>query len=44
VTEVDLKVGHLPMSAIEYLREVMPSHGGGEGNYDYEAWLDDVFA
>jgi hypothetical protein len=46
VTELDLRVAHLPVSAVEYLREVMPtSHNGGtEVQYDYEKWLDDVFA
>ncbi|TDL23233.1 hypothetical protein BD410DRAFT_769110 [Rickenella mellea] len=48
VTELDLRVAHLPASSIEYLREVMPtahdSGGGGEPQYDYETWLDAVFA
>ena len=47
VTELDLRVAHLPASAIEYLREVMPTTGGVNGDgveYDYEAWLDSVFA
>jgi len=46
VTEVDLRIAHLPQSAIEYLREVMPSKSNeaGELEYDYERWLDDVFA
>ncbi|TFK73645.1 actinin-like protein [Pluteus cervinus] len=46
VTELDLRIAHLPASAIEYLREVMPREGGegGEAQYDYERWLDDVFA
>ncbi|KDQ62617.1 hypothetical protein JAAARDRAFT_122659 [Jaapia argillacea MUCL 33604] len=45
VTELDLRVAQLPVSAIEYLREVMPgakNEVGGEG-YDYEAWLNLVF-
>lgn len=46
MTELDLRVAHLPASAIEYLREVMPTTGHGSGDaveYDYEAWLDSVF-
>ncbi|KAL6308324.1 calponin homology domain-containing protein [Sparassis latifolia] len=47
VTELDLRIAQLPTSAIEYLREVMPSvsaqNGAGEPEYDYEAWLDHVF-
>ncbi|KAK7028110.1 alpha-actinin [Paramarasmius palmivorus] len=46
VTELDLRIAHLPASAIEYLREAMPStlNEAGEPQYDYERWLDDVFA
>ena len=46
VTEVDLRIAHLPQSAIEYLREAMPrtSNEAGEMEFDYERWLDDVFA
>ncbi|KAH8082020.1 actinin-like protein [Cristinia sonorae] len=46
VTELDLRVAHLPQSAIDYLKEVMPKtqNSVGEPEYDYEAWLDDVFA
>ncbi|KZT67258.1 actinin-like protein [Daedalea quercina L-15889] len=46
VTELDLRVAQLPASAIEYLRQAMPSaaNGAGEAEYDYEAWLDAVFA
>lgn len=45
VTELDLRVAHLPASAVEYLREVMPSTENelGETLLDYEAWLDRVF-
>lgn len=45
VTELDLRVAHLPQSAIEYLKEVIPGvvNGSGELEYDYEAWLDEVF-
>jgi len=46
VTELDLRVAHLPQSAIDYLKEVIPKadNAVGEPEYDYEAWLDDVFA
>ncbi|KAI0087028.1 calponin homology domain-containing protein [Irpex rosettiformis] len=46
VTELDLRLAHLPQTSIDYLREVMPSaqNGVGEPEYDYETWLDDVFA
>ncbi|KAJ7816124.1 actinin-like protein [Mycena leptocephala] len=45
VTELDLRLHHLPGASIEYLSEVMPrARGGGEAQYDYERWLDDVFA
>jgi hypothetical protein len=45
VTELDLRVAHLPVSAIGYLREVMPSvtNDMGEPEYDYGAWLDGTF-
>ncbi|KAG6853929.1 hypothetical protein C0991_012420 [Blastosporella zonata] len=47
VTELDLRIAHLPQPAIDYLREAMPrsnSNDGGEPEYDYERWLDGVFA
>ncbi|KAG6916315.1 hypothetical protein DXG01_007364 [Tephrocybe rancida] len=46
VTELDLRIAHLPPPAIDYLREAMPlnSNDAGEPEYDYERWLDDVFA
>ncbi|KAI0795240.1 calponin homology domain-containing protein [Irpex lacteus] len=46
VTELDLRLAHLPQTSIDYLREAMPSaqNGAGEPEYDYETWLDDVFA
>lgn len=46
VTELDLRVAHLPQSSIDYLRQVIPSQNdeGGEIAYDYEAWLDEVFS
>ncbi|KAL5482450.1 AIN1_2 [Sanghuangporus weigelae] len=45
VTELDLRVAHLPVSAVEYLREAMPStvNENGETLLDYDAWLDRVF-
>ncbi|THH08503.1 hypothetical protein EW145_g2656 [Phellinidium pouzarii] len=45
VTEVDLRVAHLPANAVDYLREVMPSTEDDTGDtlFDYEAWLDRVF-
>lgn len=42
VSELDLRVALLPAGAIEYLRQVMPP--ASDGGYDYEAWLDQVFA
>ena len=46
VTELDLRIAQLPQSAIDFLRQTMPSvqNGAGEPEYDYEAWLDEVFA
>ncbi|KAG6903161.1 hypothetical protein C0995_004709 [Termitomyces sp. Mi166 len=46
VTELDLRIAHLPQPAIDYLREAMPNtlNAAGEPEYDYERWLDDVFA
>ena len=45
VTELDLRIAHLPARAIDYLREVIPSKLSetGDPEYDYERWLDDVF-
>ncbi|KAI0789597.1 actinin-like protein [Abortiporus biennis] len=45
VTELDLRVAHLPQSSIDYLKEAMPSaqNEHGEPEFDYEAWLNDVF-
>ncbi|KAJ3731291.1 actinin-like protein [Lentinula guzmanii] len=46
VTELDLRIAHLPPSSIEFLREAIPhTHNDtAEPEYDYERWLDDVFA
>ncbi|KAI0357506.1 actinin-like protein [Trametes cingulata] len=45
VTELDLRVAHLPASAIEFLRQAMPSatNDVGEPEYDYERWIEEVF-
>ncbi|TRM63830.1 calponin homology domain-containing protein [Schizophyllum amplum] len=45
-TELDLRIAKLPGPAIDYLRDAIPSapNEGGEPMYDYETWLDDVFA
>ncbi|KAG9078941.1 hypothetical protein FS749_008992, partial [Ceratobasidium sp. UAMH 11750] len=44
VTELDLRAALLPPSAIEYLQQAMPRREGSEAEFDYEAWLDVVFA
>ena len=46
VTELDLRLAQLPPGAIDYLREAMPAttSEGVEPEFDYERWLDDVFA
>ncbi|KAF9255638.1 actin cross-linking [Marasmius fiardii PR-910] len=43
VTELDLRIAHLPASAIDYLRGAMPSrlNEGGEPEYDYDKWIDE---
>ncbi|TFK33014.1 actinin-like protein [Crucibulum laeve] len=45
VTELDLRIAHLPAGAIDYLRGAMPSapNEAGEPEYNYERWLDEVF-
>lgn len=45
VTELDLRLAQLPLSAVDYLSEVIPSTNNevGEPEYDYETWLRDVF-
>ena len=45
VTELDLRVASLPASAIEFLRQAMPSapNDAGESEYDYERWIEEVF-
>jgi len=45
VTELDLRLAHIPAGSVDYLREVMPAtqNGAGEPEYDYDAWLDSVF-
>lgn len=46
MTELDLRIAQLPAPAVEYLREAMPrsQNDAGEPEYDYERWLDEVFA
>ncbi|KAI6114389.1 calponin homology domain-containing protein [Pisolithus sp. B1] len=46
VTELDMRLAQLPSSAIDYLREVLPFQRNevGEPEYDYETWLEEVFA
>ncbi len=45
VTELDLRLAHLPPAAIEYLREAMPTgkNDVGETEYDYEKFIEQVF-
>ena len=45
VTELDLRVASLPASAIEFLRQTMPSaqNDAGESEYNYERWIEEVF-
>jgi hypothetical protein len=45
VTELDLRLAHIPAGAVDYLREVIPAteNGAGEREYDYDAWLGSVF-
>ncbi|KAJ7600888.1 actin cross-linking [Mycena floridula] len=45
VTELDLRIAHLPAASVEYLREVMPSrpNEAGELEYDYGGWIDNQF-
>lgn len=45
VTELDLRLAHIPTGAVDYLREVMPANenDAGEREYDYDAWLGSVF-
>jgi Ca2+-binding EF-hand superfamily protein len=47
VTELDLRLAHLPAASIDYLREAMPigqNNGVGEAEYDYERFIDEVFS
>lgn len=45
VTELDLRLAQVPTSAIDYLKEAIPSNSNDseEMEYDYETWLDQVF-
>ena len=46
VTELDLRLAQVPANSIDYLKEAIPSESNedGEPEYDYETWLDQVFA
>lgn len=46
VTELDLRIAHLPAASIDYLREAMPrgETNGAEAEYDYERFIDEVFS
>lgn len=46
VTELDLRLAQVPAHSIDYLKEAIPSESDevGEPEYDYETWLDQVFA
>lgn len=46
VTELDLRLAQVSMHSIDYLKEAIPSQSNevGEPEYDYETWLDQVFA
>ena len=46
VTELDLRLAQVPGHSIDYLKDAIPSSNGeaGEPEYDYETWLDQVFA
>ena len=46
VTELDLRLAQIPGPSIDYLKEAVPSKNKevGELEYDYETWLDQVFA
>ena len=45
VTELDLRLAHIPAGAVYYLRVVIPAtqNGEGEREYDYDACLGSVF-
>lgn len=45
ITELDLRLAHLPAAAIEYLREAMPTSPNevGEKEFNYEQYIDEVF-
>jgi len=45
VTELDLRLAHIPAGAVDYLREVMPTmqNDAGDPEYDYDGWLNSVF-
>ncbi|KAJ1975033.1 alpha-actinin [Dimargaris cristalligena] len=43
VTEMDLKVSHLPPPVVAYLVDHMPTRDGAKTEYDYQGYLDSVF-
>lgn len=46
VTELDLRLAQVSAHSTDYLKEAIPSKNNeaGEPEYDYETWLDQVFA
>jgi len=46
VTELDLRLAQVSAHSIDYLKVAIPSKNNevGEPEYDYESWLDQVFA
>ncbi|TEB22992.1 actin cross-linking [Coprinellus micaceus] len=46
ITELDLRLAHIPQSSIDYLLNAMPSSpppdDGAEPEYDYVGWLDEA--
>ena len=44
ITETEMRVGQIPPEQVEYLKQVMPFAAGHDGAYDYEAYLNKVFA
>ncbi|KAF5309603.1 hypothetical protein D9611_013983 [Ephemerocybe angulata] len=47
ITELDLRLASIPQASIDYLLKAMPGRApeeGGEAEYDYVGWLDEVFA
>jgi len=46
VTELDLRMAHLPAASIDYLREAMPrsENESVEAEFDYDRFIDEVFS